>query len=90
MRQAAHTASFYMAEAVEAIDGRFGSGYAKANPALVAAFMHVAGADYNNWNDSTVAVKARQTFDDAVTAVCLKIDDAIELGNRVINSSAEY
>lgn len=90
MRQAAHTAHFYMTEAVNSIDYRFGPGFAKANPMLVAAFMHVAGADYNNWNSVESIHKAQQSFDDAVTAVCLKIDDAIELGNRVINTSAGY
>lgn len=85
MRQAAHTASFYMAEAVDAIDHSFGAGYAKSNPALVAAFMHVAGADYNNWNDAESAKRVRESIDTSVDAICLKIEDAIELANFAIN-----
>lgn len=87
MRQAAHTASFYMTKAVDSIDCLFGPGFAKANPMLVAAFMHIAGADYNNWNSVESIHKAQQSFDDAVTAVCLKIEDAIELANSAVNYS---
>ena len=45
-RQAAMTANYYMEKAVDDIDGLFGDGYAKANPALVAAYMAAAAADF--------------------------------------------
>ncbi len=48
MRQAPDTAALYLRKAAEAIDQQFGEGYAKANPALVAAFMSVAGQDFAN------------------------------------------
>jgi hypothetical protein len=47
MRQASMTATDYMTAACRAIDGQFGQGYAKANPALVASFMQVAASDFN-------------------------------------------
>jgi hypothetical protein len=46
MRQASMTMSEYFRHAVETIDGRFGEGYAKKNPALVTAFIQGAVGDY--------------------------------------------
>jgi hypothetical protein len=46
MRQAMMTAADYLADAVRSIDAEFGAGYAKQNPALVAAYMQTAAADY--------------------------------------------
>lgn len=46
--QASGTIEAYFGEAVRAIDLKFGNGYAKNNPDLVAAFIKAAAADYNN------------------------------------------
>lgn len=47
LTQAGRTAAGYMADAVHAIDRRFGDGYAEKHPALLIAFMQVASADFN-------------------------------------------
>jgi hypothetical protein len=46
MRQAMMTAAEYFDDAVRSIDAEFGAGYAKQNPALVAAYMQTAAADF--------------------------------------------
>lgn len=48
VRQSSSTAADYMEEAIKHIDVTFGNGYAKNNPALVAAFMQTAVADLGN------------------------------------------
>ena len=45
MDQAGITAGHWMRQSVEQIDGIFGDGYAKKNPALVAAFIQAAAMD---------------------------------------------
>lgn len=46
MRQAPMTVDLYLRKAVESIDEVFGAGYAKANPAVVAAFMQACSWDF--------------------------------------------
>ena len=46
LEQAPKTAKTYLNESVLVIDKAFGSGYAKANPELVGAFMQTAALDY--------------------------------------------
>lgn len=46
MGNAPPTAGFYLAEAIKDIDREFGEGYAKKNPALVAAYMNTCALDY--------------------------------------------
>ena len=46
MRQASMTATEYLDAAIENIDFRFGSGFAKQHPELVGAFMITAALDY--------------------------------------------
>lgn len=46
MRQAPMTATEYMDAGIEAIDGRFGKGYAQANPVLLAGFIQAAAMDF--------------------------------------------
>ena len=45
MRQAGYTAEEWMHQGIKAIDGVFGEGYAKKNPALLGHFMQAAGLD---------------------------------------------
>ncbi len=45
MRHAGYTAEFWMDQAIECIDTRFGKGYAKAHPELIRAFMTAAAID---------------------------------------------
>lgn len=47
LRQAPMTAADYMRSAKDSIDETFGDGYAAKNPALVAAFMQTAAADFS-------------------------------------------
>lgn len=47
MIQASDTAATYPRRAVSDIDSQFGAGFAKANPALVAAYMQTAAADFS-------------------------------------------
>lgn len=46
MKQAAMTAHDYMIDAVAAIDKKFGEGYARAHPELIAAYMQTAALDF--------------------------------------------
>jgi len=46
MKQGTQTASFYMDAACESIDFKFGKGFAKAHPELLAAFMQTAALDF--------------------------------------------
>lgn len=46
MRQAPMTAELYLRNAVASIDQVFGVGYAKANPAVVAAFLQTCAMDF--------------------------------------------
>lgn len=45
--QAPETVAAYMREAVKHIDNYFGDGYAKQNPALVAAFIQASAQDFH-------------------------------------------
>jgi hypothetical protein len=45
LRQAAMTAAEYLDNATASIDQRFGNGFAKAHPELIAAFMQTAAID---------------------------------------------
>lgn len=46
MRQAPQTAEGYLKQVVLSIDERFGDGYAKANPVVVAAMLQACTADF--------------------------------------------
>ncbi len=46
MRQAPETAEGYLTQVVRSIDERFGEGYAKANPVVVAAMLQTCTADF--------------------------------------------
>ena len=46
MRQAPATADLYLRQVVTSIDDVFGDGYAKANPALVAAMVQACTVDF--------------------------------------------
>lgn len=50
------TVDEYLAKAVASIDSRFGKGFAKANPALVAAFVTACTTDYAvNWGTQALS-----------------------------------
>jgi hypothetical protein len=46
VRQASGTTRDHLIDAIEAIDEHLGKGYARKNPALIAAFMQAAATDY--------------------------------------------
>lgn len=46
MKQAPMTAAEYFDAGINIIDGRFGKGYAQANPALLAGFIQAASMDF--------------------------------------------
>jgi hypothetical protein len=45
MRQAGHTAQYWLGRAINDIDELLGKGYAEKNPALINAYMQSAGLD---------------------------------------------
>lgn len=47
IRQARDTAETYFNQAVRIIDGKFGEGYAKEHPELIAGFMKTAAMDFD-------------------------------------------
>ena len=47
MNQAGPTAAVYLRAAVDAIDEKFGEGYAAKHPELVGAFMQVCAQDFD-------------------------------------------
>jgi hypothetical protein len=67
--QAGKTANSYMADAVEAIDERFGKGYAEKNPALVAAFMRAASADFGQAMLKLAAQDVRNGIQELANAI---------------------
>jgi hypothetical protein len=46
MNQAVNTINAYLSDVVEALDKRFGEGYAAANPALVGAMVQACALDF--------------------------------------------
>lgn len=46
LKQAPMTVEEYLDAAVRDLDGRFGEGYAKANPGLVGAYIHACALDF--------------------------------------------
>lgn len=66
MRQAPKTVAEYLDSAVEAIDAKFGDGYATKNPALVSAFLQAASMDYAG---SIIAQQLREGIEHAGSAV---------------------
>lgn len=47
MRQARDTAETYFNQSVRVIDEKFGEGYAKEHPELIAGFMNTAARDFD-------------------------------------------
>ena len=45
MRQAGHTAQYWLGRAITDIDTLLGEGFAKKNPELISAYMQSAGLD---------------------------------------------
>jgi hypothetical protein len=48
MRQAPMTIDFYLLKVIESIDDRFGAGYAKAHPELVAQLVIACTKDFDS------------------------------------------
>lgn len=74
MRQAWKTASEYMLYGEQEIDARFGKGFAKAHPELLAAFMRTAAADYGA---SLIAKEIGNAINDLSAAVQVYIGEAL-------------
>ena len=66
LRQASMTADAYMSSAVREIDETFGAGFSKANPALVAAFMQTASADFTAASNGKIFASALDRIADAL------------------------
>ncbi|WMJ09363.1 hypothetical protein [Nitrosomonas sp. sh817] len=47
MLQARDTAETYLNQSIRIIDSKFGEGYAKAHPELIAGFMKTAASDFH-------------------------------------------
>ncbi|MGA0588865.1 hypothetical protein ACO2Q2_17350 [Dyella sp. KRB-257] len=75
LSQASMTAGAYMSSAVREIDETFGSGFAKANPALVAAFMQVASADFATASNGKILGSALDRISGALSDVAEALRD---------------
>ena len=73
LTQASMTADTYMSSAVREIDAAFGPGYAKANPALVAAFMQAATADFVAASNAKVYGSALDRVADSLEGIAQAI-----------------
>jgi hypothetical protein len=67
MDQAGPTVGHWLQQSVEQIDATFGDGYAKKNPALVAAFLQAAAMDQFT---AHVANTVCQQLGDIANALC--------------------
>lgn len=56
--QAADAVEDYLAMAVRSIDRQFGNGFAKSNPALVAALVNASVAEFNSSTQAKVYASA--------------------------------
>ncbi len=70
------TASDYLANAHDAIDKRFGEGFAPKNTQLVAAFMEVAAPDFNTSSTAKVLEFGLQRLADSLTAIADSLHDS--------------
>jgi len=75
LSQASMTASTYMSSAVREIDETFGSGFAKANPSLVAAFMQAASADFAAASNGKILGSAIDGISDALSDLAQALRD---------------
>lgn len=75
LRQASMTAETYMSSAIREIDASFGAGYAKANPALVAAFMHTANSDFVAASNAKVYGSALDRIADSLDGLAHALRD---------------
>lgn len=64
--QSKETAESYLKNAARRIDEEFGDGYAKANPALVAAYMQVAVTDFTSSSTAKVNGAALRLIADSL------------------------
>lgn len=71
MRQAGLTADEYMKSGIKHIDATFGDGFAKANPALLAAFMQTAAIDYH----SAATIVAGQKVEEQLASIAEHLND---------------
>jgi hypothetical protein len=74
MEQAGGTATSYMHVAASAIDARFGEGYARKNPLLVAAFMQSATLDFVNASRSAVMQELVSTLGYSLDAIAQSLN----------------
>ena len=77
LRQASKTASDYLAHAHEAIDRRFGEGYAAKNPQLVASFMQVASADFNTSSTAKVLEATLRSLTESLVGIAEGLRDRV-------------
>ncbi len=81
LEDAREHAGNHMRKAVREIDGEFGEGYAKGNPALVAAFMQTAARDLHMSGMNVAAQGIADTLrsiGDAISNVADAIREAEE------------
>ena len=65
-----------MDKAVEAIDAKFGEGYSKKNPNLVARYMEVAGREFTN----STLIKVLWEIAEAIDRSNFTMDERISIG----------
>jgi hypothetical protein len=78
LRQASMTANEYFDKAIEGIDARFGKGFAKAHPELIAAHMQAAAIDLG----AAVIARAIETGVGSLSEIVEAIDRNVEAIDR--------
>lgn len=69
MRQASDAADAYLSRAAGDIDTTFGEGFAQRNPALVAAYMQTAAADFSAASNGKVFGSALDRIAEALEGI---------------------
>ncbi|KPV95155.1 hypothetical protein AN214_02807 [Pseudoalteromonas sp. P1-9] len=77
-KQGSIAASEYMSDAIIEIDKQFGDGFAKKNPALVAAFMQAAISDCGTNVQAKVIGEAIEGLSDALNKMGNSVDEIAE------------
>jgi hypothetical protein len=68
MRQAPMTADTYLRECVKSIDSQFGQGFAKANPAVLAAMLQASSMDFASMVISNSFDRVAVAIEDGLTS----------------------
>ena len=74
IRQATHTAGYYLHRAQQDIDECFGTGYAAKHPELVVAYMQIASADFTSETWGSLFYEFTQNLTSAISRIADALD----------------